>query len=97
MENQWDELAKSVGSAVTRRDILRCAGGALLAGVLAWVGGESKGVAAQGSTCGHCCSTQCRTLFPPEDRGEEFALCIRECHQTGFVQGFGVCTDVCPQ
>lgn len=89
MEHRFDRVARSVGSAVTRRDALRRLGGGLIAAVLASLGFSAK--AAEDPTA-KCCAFACLNLDPPP-RGREIAICITECIETGLIKGFPV---VCP-
>lgn len=89
MDHRFDRLARSVGSAVSRREALRRLGGGLVAAVLASIGFSAK--AAQ-DPIAKCCAFACLNLNPPP-RGHDLAICITECHETGNVAGFPV---VCP-
>jgi hypothetical protein len=88
MEHRFDRLARSVGAALTRREALWRLGGGLIAAVLASAGFTAE--AAQ-DPCAKCCAVACLNLDPPP-RGNELAICIRECHETGLVAGIPLCT-----
>ena len=90
MEHRFDRLAKSVSSATTRREALWRLGTGLGIAVLAAVGLGP----ADPAECAQCCVTQCKTADPPP-RGQELALCITTCMETGFVGPSAVCAAVC--
>jgi hypothetical protein len=78
--NLFDELAKDAAGDLPRRQAFRRLGGGLLGVVLAAVG-----LSADSDNCGKACAECCKTFdFVP--RSQEFADCIRDCHD-----GVGPC------
>ncbi|MBI4265139.1 MAG: hypothetical protein HY657_12255 [Acidobacteria bacterium] len=84
MEHRFDVLAKSVSSAVSRREAIWRLGSGLAVGALALLGIG----AGDPANCAWCCTTACRNLDPPP-RGHEMAVCITECLETGIATGPG--------
>jgi len=97
MDDRFDQLAKSVAGAVSRRETLLRLGRGLGLGVLAALGLGAK--KEKELSCGQCCSIACRNLDVPP-RGPEMGECIRACHETGIAVGptgetSPVCLDAC--
>ena len=90
MEHRFDSLAKSVSGAMSRREAFWRVGSGLAVGVLASLG---FGSAAQQTTCGNCCASQCLNLDPPP-RGHDLAVCITECHEGAEPVG-DLCAHLC--
>jgi hypothetical protein len=87
MGDRFDKLAKDAAADLPRRELFRLVGGGLLGILLA-----SVGLSADKNNCGRLCAICCQNLdLPP--RSEEFARCIRDCHN-----GEGPCGPiVCPK
>lgn len=77
MENRFDSLAKSVSSAMSRRDAFWRLGAGLAASILASVGLK----AARDGTCPRCCVTQCRNAH--DGGGPGMGACMTQCLETG--------------
>ena len=83
MENRFDSLAKSVSSAMSRRDALWRLGGGLAVVILASLGLAAAGQsAASKKGCGFCCQTQCRTV---NGGGRRISRCMRRCLEDGWI------------
>ena len=101
MENRFDSLAKSVSSAMSRRDALWRLGGGLAVVILASLGLAAPGQsAASKKECALCCLTQCQNVN--NDRGPNMGRCMRQCLEDGkLVNSYGdiipdtPCTPVC--
>ena len=93
MEHRFDQLARSVAGATTRREALWRVGKGFALAALAGLG---IGAGDPGA-CAQCCQAACRTLDPPP-RGPAMGLCITTCLQTGFtVNEAGDQIEACPE
>ena len=90
MNDKFDELAKSLAQAVSRRDALRRFGVGLAAVALSWLsfGNSAWAKSRTKLACNHY-EQGCAHLYPPDTSG--YAVCIIGCNFQCNVQGNHFC------